>query len=39
MSGTCDHIPASVFEAWPKLIVHQNAVASHPAIRQYFATS
>jgi len=37
LNGGFDHIPASVFDAWPELLAHQAAVAAHPGVQAYFA--
>jgi prostaglandin-H2 D-isomerase / glutathione transferase len=37
LGGTYDHIPASTFDAWPKLAAHQAAVSEYPAVAAYFA--
>ncbi len=37
LSGTYDHIPASMFEAWPKLVALHAAVGAHPAVSAWFA--
>ena len=36
LSGTYDHIPASVFEGWPKIGALYAAVDAHPAVRGWF---
>lgn len=38
MGGGYDHIPASVFDAYPKIVALYKAVDAHPAVRAYFAT-
>ncbi len=38
LSGTYDHIPASLFDAWPRLPALHAAVAAHPAVAAYFAS-
>jgi prostaglandin-H2 D-isomerase / glutathione transferase len=36
-SGTLDHIPKTVFDAFPKLIRQQQAVADHPGVKAWHA--
>ncbi len=37
LSGGYDHIPASTFDAYPKLLALYAAVDAHPAIKAWFA--
>lgn len=36
LTGGYDHIPASTFDAWPKIGALYNAVDAHPGVRGYF---
>lgn len=36
-SGAYDHLPGSIFDAWPKLQALYAAVDAHPAVRGWFA--
>lgn len=36
-SGTLDHIPKTVFDAFPKLMRQQQAVADHPGVKAWHA--
>ncbi|MFO0651166.1 MAG: glutathione S-transferase family protein [Polyangiales bacterium] len=35
--GVMDHIPTTIFDAYPKLIRLYDAVASHPAVKAWYA--
>jgi len=37
LSGAYDHIPATVFAPWPKLLALHGAVAAHPVVAGYLA--
>jgi len=39
VKGTMDHIPANVFEDFPKLTKHQAAVKAHPKVAEWYAKS
>ncbi len=36
-SGTVDHIPATIFEAFPKLVRVHDAVKEHPRVKAWYA--
>ncbi len=36
-SGGLDHVPATVFDNFPRLTAHYNAVAHHPAVVSWYA--
>ncbi len=37
-SGGLDHVPTTVFDGFPKLTAHYNAVAAHPAVVSWYAS-
>ncbi len=37
MKGSMDHIPATVFGDFPKLMTHHAAVKAHPKVAEWYA--